>query len=165
MADRIPPPHVPMVDKNGKVSREWYNYFAGTNRTIEAGEVQAGAGLAGGGFIQEGVELRIGSNGVTNAMLRDSLACSVIGRFQNSTGDPADIQASADGRFLQRDGAQLVFRIPKVPSYTVAAATAALAADLGAGTLVYVSNESGGAVLAFSDGVAFRRVTDRAIVS
>jgi len=34
-----------------------------------------------------------------------------------------------------------------------------------AGTLIYVSNESGGAVPAFSDGLAWRRVTDRAVVS
>ena len=34
-----------------------------------------------------------------------------------------------------------------------------------AGKMVYVSNESGGAVPAFSDGTNWRRVTDRAIVS
>jgi hypothetical protein len=33
------------------------------------------------------------------------------------------------------------------------------------GRIVYVSNEAGGAVLAFSDGVNWLRVTDRAIVS
>ena len=32
-------------------------------------------------------------------------------------------------------------------------------------TLVFVSDETGGAVLAFSDGTNWRRVTDRAIVS
>lgn len=31
--------------------------------------------------------------------------------------------------------------------------------------LIYISDESGGAVPAFSDGTDFRRVTDRAIVS
>ena len=34
-----------------------------------------------------------------------------------------------------------------------------------AARLLYVSNESGGAVLAFSDGTNWRRVTDRAVVS
>lgn len=38
-------------------------------------------------------------------------------------------------------------------------------ATVGAGQLVYVSNEAGGAVLAFSDGSVWRRVTDRAVVS
>jgi hypothetical protein len=31
--------------------------------------------------------------------------------------------------------------------------------------IIYVSNESGGAVLAFSDGTSWRRVTDRAVIS
>ena len=35
----------------------------------------------------------------------------------------------------------------------------------GAGAMLYVSDESGGAVLAFSDGSAWRRVTDRAVVT
>ena len=35
----------------------------------------------------------------------------------------------------------------------------------GGAALIYVSDESGGAVLAFSDGTNWRRVTDRAIVS
>lgn len=51
----------------------------------------------------------------------------------------------------------------KVASYTVAGLPSA--ATLGAGAILHVSNESGGAVLAFSDGAAWRRVTDRAIVS
>jgi hypothetical protein len=34
-----------------------------------------------------------------------------------------------------------------------------------AGQVLYVSNESGGAVIAFSDGTNWRRVTDRAVVS
>ncbi|MFC6689662.1 DUF2793 domain-containing protein [Jhaorihella thermophila] len=44
-------------------------------------------------------------------------------------------------------------------------ATLPSAADLGAGTLIYVSDESGGPVIAFSDGTNWRRMTDRAVVS
>jgi len=33
------------------------------------------------------------------------------------------------------------------------------------GCVIYVSDETGGAVLAFSDGTNWRRVTDRAVVS
>lgn len=51
--------------------------------------------------------------------------------------------------------------IPIMPSYTVATLPAAGTA----GGQIYVSNESGGAVLAFSDATNWRRVTDRAIVS
>jgi hypothetical protein len=48
-------------------------------------------------------------------------------------------------------------------SYTVA--TVPSAATVGAGTQIYVSNESGGGVPAFSDGINWRRVTDRAVIS
>lgn len=49
----------------------------------------------------------------------------------------------------------------QLPSYTVAGLPAATTA----GRMIYVSNESGGAVLAFSDGTNWRRVTDRTIIS
>jgi hypothetical protein len=39
------------------------------------------------------------------------------------------------------------------------------ASTSGAGAIAYVSDEAGGAVLAFSDGTSWRRVTDRAVVS
>lgn len=48
-------------------------------------------------------------------------------------------------------------------SYTVAGLPSAVTA--GAGRMIYVSNEAGGAVPAFSDGTNWRRVTDRVIVS
>jgi Protein of unknown function (DUF2793) len=50
----------------------------------------------------------------------------------------------------------------RVKSYTVAGLPGAAA---GAGQIVCVSNETGGPVLAFSDGTSWRRVTDRAVVS
>lgn len=62
--------------------------------------------------------------------------------------------ASGRPRFLQ----PAIFQ-----SYTVAGLPAAAAS--GTGATVFVSNEAGGAVLAFSDGAAWRRVTDRAVVS
>ena len=52
---------------------------------------------------------------------------------------------------------------PKLPSYTVAGVPSA--STYGAGSMIYVSDESGGAVPAFSDGSNWRRVTDRAVVS
>lgn len=48
-------------------------------------------------------------------------------------------------------------------SYTVA--TVPSAATAGVGAQVYVSNEVGGAVLAFSDGTSWRRVTDRTAIA
>jgi hypothetical protein len=47
-------------------------------------------------------------------------------------------------------------------SYTVATLPAAATYPRG---VIYVSNETGGATLAFSDGTNWRRVQDRAVVS
>ncbi len=52
---------------------------------------------------------------------------------------------------------------PKAPSYTVGTAPSASAA--GAGAFIYVTNESGGAAGAESDGTNWRRYSDRAIIS
>jgi hypothetical protein len=49
----------------------------------------------------------------------------------------------------------------RVGSYTVGG----LPSATPAGQIAYVSNETGGAVLAFSDGTNWRRVTDRAVAS
>ncbi len=51
----------------------------------------------------------------------------------------------------------------RVGSFTVATLPSASAA--GAGSIIFVSDEAGGAVLAFSDGSDWRRSTDRAVVS
>jgi hypothetical protein len=53
--------------------------------------------------------------------------------------------------------------VPKLPSFTVAGLPSP--ATAGAGALAHVSDETGGAVIAFSDGADWRRVTDRTIVA
>lgn len=58
---------------------------------------------------------------------------------------------------------QGLFRGPqRLTSYTVLGVPDA---TVLLGSQIYVNNESGGAVPAFSDGTNWRRVTDRAIVS
>jgi|GEM_PF-5855439 len=57
----------------------------------------------------------------------------------------------------------LEFITPRAPNFTVAGLPSA--ATSGAGAIAYVSNETGGAVQAFSDGTNWRRCTDRAVVS
>jgi Protein of unknown function (DUF2793) len=52
---------------------------------------------------------------------------------------------------------------PRLPSATVA--TLPSAANAGGGAVIYVPDEAGGSVIAFSDGTGWRRVTDRALVS
>jgi hypothetical protein len=51
----------------------------------------------------------IANNAVTNAKFRQSEALSVVGRSANSTGNVADIAASADGNVLRRSGTTLGF--------------------------------------------------------
>ena len=56
------------------------------------------------------------------------------------------------------------FDLPaRLPSYTTS--TLPSASGAGAGSMVFVTDEAGGAVPAFSDGTDWRRVTDRAVVS
>jgi len=50
----------------------------------------------------------------------------------------------------------------RVKSYAKASLPSASA---GAGQMIYVTDEAGGAVIAFSDGTNWRRMTDRAVVS
>jgi hypothetical protein len=157
MSASLPNPRAPLIDNRGLITPEWYRFLAQFLRDF-GDETVPGSGLANsGGF------LGIADNGVSNGKLRDSIALSVMGRPLNSAGDPQDIQAGANGWFLQRDGDMVVFRLPKLPSYTVAGAPSA--SGMGAGSMIYVSNESGGAVPAFSDGTDWRRFTDRVIIS
>ena len=86
--------------KLGKDGREALD----TNLSLLAQEIDdlvSGVGLA--------------DNSITNAKLRDSAGTSVIGRSAGSTGDPADIVATADGQILTRAAGVLVFASPSTP--------------------------------------------------
>jgi len=72
------------------------------DRAYTATDVSAGAALWR--------EISLAPNSVTNAILRDSGALSVIGRSVNSAGDPADISATAaSGAVLRESGSVLGF--------------------------------------------------------
>ena len=60
------------------------------------------------------------------------------------------------------DGTEAMTSPLVIAPYTVATVPDA---SLWSSGLIYVSNETGGAVIAFSDGTNWRRVTDRVIVS
>jgi hypothetical protein len=63
------------------------------------------------GMIQSGeiISTHLEADAVTNAALRNSGACSVIGRAANSSGDPADISAATNDRVFCRTGDTLQF--------------------------------------------------------
>lgn len=55
------------------------------------------------------IALTIGANKVTNGMIRQSAALSVIGNTTNATANVADIAAGADGNVLRRSGTAIGF--------------------------------------------------------
>lgn len=78
-------------------------------------------------------------------------------RLRITSGGDVGIGVAAPTAKLDVDGPI------RVKSYVKTATPSASAS--GAGAVIFVSNETGGAVLAFSDGTVWRRVTDRAAIS
>jgi hypothetical protein len=119
---------------------------------LVAGAFTAGAGilltlstlsvdlLVGGGLAfdvaGDAGKLRIALAGVTDAMLRNSAATSVVGRSAGSAGPPADVAASADGDVLRRAAGVLGFGM--IPESSVSG----LVADLLALTVAVVAKVS-----------------------
>ena len=71
------------------------------------------------------------------------------------------VTGSGDQQFRREVGARLNTAVI-LEAYTVAGVPDATLYTAG---LIYVTNETGGAVPAFSDGTNWRRVTDRTIIS
>ncbi len=110
----IPPPAQFIDLQTGFLTRQANNFLNSITRSSNeaaAGEVATppGSGLEGGGSVADGIDLSIAPNGVTNVMIRESAATSVIGRRQNSAGDVADVIAVANRTVFQRRDDQLAF--------------------------------------------------------
>lgn len=74
-------------------------------------------------------------------------------------------QAAKDPEAI-RTAIYILEKQPKLPSFTVAEAQAIPTSALEAGQMIYVTDETGGAVPAFFDGSGnWRRVTDRNVIS
>lgn len=56
------------------------------------------------GILTSGILQQTVSGGIATLSIKNSTALSVLGRATNSTGVPDDIQATASGQFLRRDG-------------------------------------------------------------
>lgn len=69
---------------------------------------------------------------------------------------------SAEDAYLSRDGSLEATGPVRLATFTVATVPDATVYTQG---LIYVSDEAGGATVAFSDGTNWRRVQDRAVIS
>lgn len=70
--------------------------------------VATGTGLTGGPITTTGT-VSVATNGITDALLRQSAGLSLIGRSANSTGNVADITAGTDNQVLRRSGTSIGF--------------------------------------------------------
>lgn len=129
MANQIPAPSVPLIDGRGFITPAWYQYFVRrevATDQAQQGEVVAGSGLSGGGFVVDGVTLSIAEHGVDNAQLRQAAPTSIIGNASSDAGDVADIAATSDHEVLSREAGELAFR-NTLDGITLGATTAASA--------------------------------------
>lgn len=103
----------------------------------------------------------------TSNVLFDAFKVNTVNQVEIRPGGGTAKVKIKDGNGVDRltvDNSKIEASIPiKLPSYTVA--TVPSASTMGAGAEIYVSDETGGAVPAFSDGTNWRRVTDRNTIS
>jgi len=79
---------------------------ATNNGTVTS--VATGTGLTGGPITSSGT-VSVATNGITDALLRQSAGLSVIGRSTSTTGDVADITAGSDHQVFRRSGTSVGF--------------------------------------------------------
>jgi hypothetical protein len=70
--------------------------------------VATGTGLTGGPITTTGT-ISVATNGVTDALFRQSAGLSVVGRSANTTGNVADVIAATDHQVLRRSGTAIGF--------------------------------------------------------
>lgn len=117
---------------------------AGAGLTVASDVLAVGAGT---GITVNANDVAISTNGVSNTLLRDSGACSLIGRSANSSGDPADISAANNDELCRRTSNTVNFgqlTAGMVPSALITPAmVAVLASSVAGAVLVYVSFAAG----------------------
>lgn len=122
-------------------------------------------GAGGSGYVSGQVAVRITPNSAGRAVFRaldNDTDRNVRVQSQGATTS-VEIGNDAAMGLTVSDTTATFTALPRMPTYTVATLPAASVSNVRA--VVYVSNESGGATLAFSDGINWRRVQDRIVVS
>jgi hypothetical protein len=143
----------------------------------EALTVSGGIEFTGSGGIQTsaftgdvtktagGTALTIANDAVTNAMIRNSVGLSVLGRSANTTGDPADI-AGTDGQVLRVSGTTLGFGtvakagLPSAVAYEDEANSFSASQTISTGQLIVSTTGSSGGLLIGGDTNLYRSAAD-----
>ena len=112
-----------------------------------------------------------------NITLRPDGGSACVLNFQGSTGtDIGKIEVQADRIIFEDSGGAAIFDVNQTRSLASNDLVVTQVTELGkytvatlpsqvAGGFIFVTDETGGAVTAFSDGNNWRRTTDRAVVS
>ncbi|MEI9944971.1 MAG: hypothetical protein WDN26_12240 [Chitinophagaceae bacterium] len=86
------------------------NWVNANNPSLSSSRlINTTAPLTGGGDLSADRTLSITTNGISNTLLRQSAALSVIGNSTNATANVADMTAGTDGFVLRRSGTTLGF--------------------------------------------------------
>ncbi len=164
--------HLAYFDNYGKTANTRWRRANGTIATPTAllsGDLIGNfgfGGYTGSAFSASAVAIKVSAT--------ENWSATAIGAAITFFTTPNGSVTSAERMIIDQDGKVGIGTISpsttldidgpaRVKSYTVAGVPSASTA--GAGSFIYVSDETGGAVLAFSDGTNWRRVTDRAVVS
>jgi hypothetical protein len=92
---------------NGYLSSSDWNTF--NNKLSSSRTISTTAPLTGGGDLTADRTFAISTNGISNSLIRQSAALSVIGNSTNVTANVGDIIAANDGEVLRRSGTTLGF--------------------------------------------------------
>lgn len=133
---------------------------------VQSGDMLGGFSFRGysaaGAFAQTGLVMAVVDDAVSGSEVPGALVfatgrTSAAERLRVTSAGRVGIGTTTPSCALHVNGPVRVASMAK--------ASLPSAATTGAGALLHVSDEAGGAVLAFSDGADWRRVTDRAVVS
>lgn len=140
----------------------------GSPTGVQSGDVLGGVQVYG----HDGTAMTAGGRGLFQFKAAETWASGFNGtRFTLELTPTGGSTTRREVMTVEQDGSMVLSQAflnvsggwIRTKSYTVA--TVPSASTAGAGAQIYVSNESGGATVAFSDGTNWRRVADRAIIS
>lgn len=119
--------------------------------------------LVGGAGFSEAVSARARIGPLDSCMMHNGSGAFFFGKTNGTRDYGERINADDELEFMTRQSAGAFYftRPIRAASY----AKAALPSAALVGQMIYVTDDVGGAVLAFSDGTNWLRVTDRAVVS